>query len=136
MIASRQVEVLVDSVEGDSVHMHKLLGEDQFYLYVKMQPRSKIIADLLECAAPDIAEVASGRKNFKTAAEKAMPWETIGSGSKQRIIPAKTTNEASPPRWDNFKKDFSVIISSRRWVTKHSNGPLHVSPWRKASNYP
>ena len=74
MVASRQVEVLVDSVKGDSVHLHKLLGEEQFHLYVKMPPSSKIIAaDLLEYAAADIAEVATGRKNFKTATEKAMP---------------------------------------------------------------
>ena len=79
MIASRQVEVLVDSVEGDSVHLRKLLREEQIHLHVKMPLSSKIsAADLLECAAPDIAEVASGRKNFKTATKKAMPWETTG----------------------------------------------------------
>ena len=63
-------------------------------------------ADLLDIAVPEIAEVVSGRKNFKTAA-KSVGRQTLrkqsgeGShrqmgGSKQRkIIPPKSTTQSS-----------------------------------------
>ena len=45
-------------------------------------------ADLLECAAPEIAEVVTGRKNFKTAAKivgRQNLRKQLGSGSRKRL---------------------------------------------------
>ena len=45
-------------------------------------------ADLLECAAPEIAEVVTGRKNFKTAAKivgRQTLRKQLGSGSRKRL---------------------------------------------------
>ena len=73
----------------------------------------RVGADLLEFAVPEIAEVVSGRKNFKTAA-KSVGRQTlrkhIGEGShrqirgrKQRkIIPTKSTKQSSLSRRDIF----------------------------------
>ena len=47
----------------------------------------RIGADMLEFAAPDIGEVISGRKSFKSAAKsvgKQTLKKQLGSGSKQR----------------------------------------------------
>ena len=68
----------------------------------------RVGADLLEFAVPEIAEVVSGRKNFKTAA-KSVGKQTLrkqlgeGSRSKQRrIIPTKSTKQSSRSRRDIF----------------------------------
>ena len=66
-------------------------------------------ADLLEFAVPEIAEVVSGRKNFKTAA-KSVGRQTLrnqlGSGSRKltasRIIPTKSPKQISRSRRDVF----------------------------------
>ena len=57
-------------MDGDSVHLDKLLGEQQFPFCVNVVPAAKRIgADVLEFAAPEIGEVFSGRKSFKSAAK-------------------------------------------------------------------
>ena len=73
----------------------------------------RIVADMLECAAPEIGEVISGRKSIKSAA-KSVGKQTLekqlgeGSrwwkaGSKQwRIIPTKSTKQSSRSRRDIF----------------------------------
>ena len=73
----------------------------------------RVVADLLEFAVPEIAEVVSGRKNFKTAA-KSVGRQTLrkqlGEGShrqirgrKQRkIIPTKSTKQPNRSRRDIF----------------------------------
>ena len=73
-------------------------------------------ADLLEFAVPEIAEVVSGRKNFKTAA-KSVGRQTLrkqlGSGSRKRkgaigvrqasrVIPTKPEKQISRSRRDIF----------------------------------
>ena len=83
----------------------------------------RVGADLLEFAAPEIGEVFSGRKSFKSAAKsvgkqtlKKQLGEAEGSrrrepqadgrtgGSKhRRIIPAKSTKQSSRSRKDIFK---------------------------------
>ena len=76
----------------------------------------RIGADMLEFAAPEVGEVISGRKSFKSA-ENSVGKQTLkkqfGSGSKQRrIIPAKSTKHSSPSRRDIFSQHFSLIMSN------------------------
>ena len=69
----------------------------------------RVGADLLEFAAPEIAEVFSGRKKFKTAA-KSVGRQTrrkqLGSGSWKRTasrdIPTKSAKRISRSRRDIF----------------------------------
>ena len=68
----------------------------------------RVGADLLEFAASEIAEVVSGRKNFKTAA-KSMGRQILGkqgSGSRNRtasrVNPIKSAKQISRSRRDIF----------------------------------
>ena len=66
-------------------------------------------ADLLEFAAPEIADVVNGRKNFKTLA-KSLGGHTLrkqlGIGSRKtsasRLIPTKSAKQTSQSRRDIF----------------------------------
>ena len=76
-----------DSVEEVLVLLHKLLGELHPFIKKYIVPAAKKIgADLLEIAAPEIGEVVSGRKNFKTFARivgtKAVRKELGGGKTK------------------------------------------------------
>ena len=71
----------------------------------------RIGADILEFAAPEIGEVFSGRKSFKSAAKsvgKQTPKKQLGEGShrggskQKRIIPTKSTKQSSRSRRDIF----------------------------------
>ena len=78
---------------------------------------NRVGADLLEFAVPEIAEVVSGRKNFKTAA-KSVGEQTLrkqlgeGEGSRRRtgsrkrtasrVIPTKSAKQISRSRRDIF----------------------------------
>ena len=69
----------------------------------------RVGADLLEFAVSEIAEVVSGRKNFKTAAksvEEQTLEKQLGEGSKKRtasrVIPPKSTKQISQSRRDIF----------------------------------
>ena len=66
----------------------------------------RISADMLEFAAPEIGEVISGRKSFKSAAKsvgKQTLKKQLGSGSKQRrVFPTKFTKQSSRSRRDIF----------------------------------
>ena len=70
----------------------------------------RIGADMLEFAAPEIGEVISGRKSFKTAAksvEKQTLRKQLGEGrhggsKRRRIIPTKSTKQSSRSRRDIF----------------------------------
>ena len=64
-------------------------------------------ADLLEFAVPEIAEVVSGRKKFKTAAKKVGKQtlkKHMGEGSRKRtasrVFPTKSTKQISRSRRD------------------------------------
>ena len=88
--------------------MDKFLGELQFFFLRKyVVPAAKRIgADMLEFAAPEIGEVISGRKSFKSAAKsvgKQTLKKLLGSGSKQRrIISKKSSKQSSRSRRDVF----------------------------------
>ena len=66
-------------------------------------------ADLLEFAVPEIAEVVSGRKKFKTAAKnvgRQTLREQLGSGGKKRsasrVFPTKSAKQISRSQRDIF----------------------------------
>ena len=65
------MERLGDRGEADLGLLHKLLGEQQFPFFVNMlcQVAKRLGAHMLEFAAPDIGEVVSNRKPFKSAAK-------------------------------------------------------------------
>ena len=69
----------------------------------------RVGADLLEFAVPEIAEVVSGRKNFKTAAKivgRQTLRKQLGSGSRKRtasrVIPTKSGEQIGRSRRDIF----------------------------------
>ena len=69
----------------------------------------RVGANLLEFVVPEIAEVVSGRKNIKTAAEsvgRQTLRKRLGSGSKKRsasrVIPTKSAKRISRSRRDIF----------------------------------
>ena len=127
VVASRQVEIpyyrSVGRQRGRGFGaLAQVIGRTAIpFLRKYIVPAAKRVgADLLEFAVPEIAEVVSGRKNFKTAAksvgkqtlnkqlgEGSRRWKgTEGvrqAGSKQRrIIPTKFTKQSSWSRRDIF----------------------------------
>ena len=65
--------------------------------------------DLLEFVAPEISEVVSGRKNFKTAAKsvgRQILRKRLGSGSRKRnasrVIPTKSAKQISRSQRGSF----------------------------------
>ena len=122
MVASRQVEIpyyrAVGRQRGRGFGaLAQVIGRTAIpFLRKYVVPAAKRVgADLLEFAVPEIAEVVSGRKNFKTAA-KSVGRQTLrkqlgeGEGSRRRtggkkqrrIIPTKSTKQSSRSRRDIF----------------------------------
>ena len=65
----------------------------------------RVGADLLKFAVPEVADVVSGKKNFKTAA-KSVGRQTLrkqlGGGKQKRSIPAKNLKRSSRSPRDIF----------------------------------
>ena len=124
MVASRQVEIPYYRAVGRQRRrgfgaLAQVIGRTAIpFLRKYVVPAAKRIgADMLEFAVPEIAEVVSGRKNFKTAA-KSVGKKTLrkqlgeGEGSRRRtvgrkrtasrIIPTKSTKQSSRSRRDIF----------------------------------
>ena len=113
MVASRQVEIPyyrgVGRQRGRSFSaLAQVIGRtaNPFLRKYTVPAAKRVGADLLEFAVSEIAEVAGGSKNFKTAAKsvgKQTLTKQLGSGSKQRrIIPTKSTKQSSRSRRDIF----------------------------------
>ena len=116
MVASRQVETPFCKGFGRQCGwgfcaLAQSLGRTAIpFLRNYIVPATKrVSADLLEFAVPEIVEVVSGRKNFKTAAEivgRQTLKERLGSGSRKktasRFIPAKPAKQISRSRRDIF----------------------------------
>ena len=127
MVASRQVEIpyyrAVGRQRGRGFGaLAQVIGRTAIpFLRKYVVPAAKRVgADLLEFAVPEIAEVVSGRKNFKTAAksvgkktlkkqlgEGEGSHRAVGSASvrqasrkQRRIIPTKSTKQSSRSRRD------------------------------------
>ena len=116
MVASKQVENsyyrAVGRQKGKGFGaLAQSIGRTQIpFLRKYIVPAAKRVgADLLDFAVPEIAEVVSGRKNFKTAA-KSVGNQTLkkqlGEGSRKRtasrIIPTKSAKQPSRSRGDIF----------------------------------
>ena len=124
MVASRQVEIpyyrAVGRQRGRGFGaLAQVIGRTAIpNLRKYIVPAAKRVgADLLEFAVPEIAEVVSGRKSFKTAA-KSVGRQTLrkqlGEGShrqirgreQRKIFPTKSTKQSS---WS--RRDISTNIS-------------------------
>ena len=116
MVASRQVEILYYRAVGRQSGrgfgaLAQVIGRTAIPFLRKyiVSAAKQVGADLLEFAVPEIAEVVSGRKNFKTAA-KSVGKQTLkkqlceGEGSRSRtagrkrtgsrILPTKSTKQS------------------------------------------
>ena len=129
MVASRQLEIPyyrgVGRQRGRGFGaLAQVIGRTAIpFLRKYIVPAAKRVgADLLEFAVPEIGEVISGRKNFKTAAKsvgKQTLRKQLGRGSSRRepaygrtvgsrkrtasrIIPTKSTKQSSRSRRDIF----------------------------------
>ena len=120
MVASRQVEIPyyrgVGRQQGRGFGtLAQVIGRTAIpFLPKYLVPGAKRVgADLLEFAVPEIAEVVSGRKNFKTAAKsvgRQTPRKQLGEGegsrrwtgsrkrSASRVIPTKSAKQISRSR--------------------------------------
>ena len=116
MVASRQVEIPYYTAVGRQKGrwfgaLAQVIGRTAipFLLNYIVPAAKRLGADLLEFAVPEIAEVVSGRKSFKTAA-KSVGQQTlkkqVGEGSRKRtgsrIIPTKSTKQSNRSRRDIF----------------------------------
>ena len=116
MFASRQIEIPYYRGVGRQrgrgfAALSQVIGRTAFsFLRKYIVPAAKrVVADLLEVAVPEIAEVVSGRKNFKTAAKsvgKQTLKKQLGEGSRKKtaskIIPTKSTKQIKRSRSDIF----------------------------------
>ena len=120
MVASRQVEIpYYRGVGRQRGRGFGALAQDIGrtaipFLRKYVVPAAKHIgADMLEFAAPEVGEVFSGRKSFKSAAKsvgKKTQKKQLGEGSRRqtgggkqrRIIPTKSTKQSSRSRRDIF----------------------------------
>ena len=113
MVSSRQVEISYYRAVGRQRGrgfgaLAQVIGRTAIpFLRKYVVPAAKRVgADLLDFAVPEIAEVVSGRKSFKTAAKsvgKQTLRKQLSSGSKhRRIIPTKSTKQSSRSRRDIF----------------------------------
>ena len=113
MVASRQVEIpyyrAVGRQRGSGFGAFaQVIGRTAIHSLRKyVVPAAKRIgADMLEFAAPEIGEVSSRRKSFKSAAKsvgKKTLKKQLGEGKKQRrTIPTKSTKRSSRSRRDIF----------------------------------
>ena len=116
MVASRQVEIPYYKTVGRQRGrgfgaLAQTIGRTAIpFLRKYIVPAARRVgADLLEFAVPEIAELVSGRKNFRTAAKsvgKQTLKKQLGEGSRKRtasrIIPTKSTKQSSWSRRDIF----------------------------------
>ena len=115
MVASRQTEIPyyrgVGRQRGRGFGaLAQVIGRTAIpFLCKYVVPAAKRIgADMLEFAAPEIGEVFSGRKSFKSAAKsvgKKTLKKQLGEGSRskhRRNIPTKSTKQSSRSRRDIF----------------------------------
>ena len=115
MVASRQVEILYYRAEGRQRGrgfgaLAQVIGRTAIpFLGEYVVPAAKCIGvDMLEFAAPEIGEVFSARKSFKTAA-KSVGKQTLkkqlgelNRSKQRRINPTKSTKQSSRSQRDIF----------------------------------
>ena len=127
MVASREVEIPLYKGVGRRRGrgfgaLAQVIGRTAYpFLRQFVVPaRKRVGADLLEFAVPEIEEVFSGRKTFKTVAEsvgRQTLRKHLGSGSRKRkgaigvqqasrVLPAKSAQQISRWRRDIFTNIF------------------------------
>ena len=133
MVASRQVEIPYYRCVGRQRErgfgaLAQVIGRTAIPFLRKyvVPAANRIGADMLEFAVPEIAEVVSGRKNFKTAAksvgkqtlrkqlgegnprrkgaegEKELAYGKQAGNKQRKIIPTKSTEQPRRSRRDIF----------------------------------
>ena len=114
MVTSREVEIPSYRVVGRQrgrgfAALAQVIGKTviQFLRKYIVAAAKREGADWLEFAVPKIAEVVSGKKNFKTAAKivgRQTLRKQLGSGNRKRsasrVIPTKSAERSSPSRRD------------------------------------
>ena len=118
MVASRQVEIpyyrAVGRQRGRGFGaLAQVIGRTAApFLRKYVVPAAKRVgADLLEFAVPEIAEVLSGRKNFKTPAKsvgKKTLKKKLGEGSRRRTAGSREETFLQTFLVDHVKQQFSV----------------------------
>ena len=121
MVASRQVEIPFFRGVGRQRRrgfgaLAQVTGRTAIpFLRNNIVPAAKRVgADLLEFAAPEIAEVVSGGKIFKTAAKsvgRLTSRKQLGSGSRKRIasrVILKSLQNKSVGREETFLQTFLI----------------------------
>ena len=119
MVASSQVEIpynrVVERLRGRGFGAPaQVIGRTAIPLLRKyvLPVAKRIGVDMLEFVAPEIGEVFSGRKSFKSAVKtvgKKTLKKQLGEGNRskqRRIIPTKSTNQSSRSRRDIFTTIF------------------------------
>ena len=124
MVASRQVEILFyrcigqQGGRGFSALAQDIGRTATPFLHKYIVPAAKRVgADLLEFAAPKIADVVNGRKLFETA-EKSVGRQTLrkqlGSCSRKRsasrVSPTKSAKQTSRSQRDILQTFFISIV--------------------------
>ena len=118
MVASRQIELPyyrgVGRQRGRGFGaLASVIGRSAIpFLRKYIVPAAKRVgADLLEFAVPEIADVVSGRKNFKSAA-KSVGRQTLkkqlGRGTR-KVIPKKSTTRSSRLRSRSRRDIFTNV---------------------------
>ena len=120
MVASRELEVPFYRGVGRQrgrgfVAIAQVIGRTAIPLLIKytVQAAKRIGADLLEFAAPEIAEVVSGRKNFKTAAKivgRQILRKQLGEGSCRRTAGSRKRKGAIGGRELTYGRQASRFI--------------------------
>ena len=76
------------------------------FLRKNVVPAAKCVGvDLLEFALPEVADVVSGKKNFKTVAKnvgRQTLRKQLGGGKQKRSVPVKKLKRSSRSRRDIF----------------------------------
>ena len=141
MVASRQMKIpYYKGIGGERETgfgaIAKIIGRTKFPFFSNyvVSAAKRVGANLMELAAPETAEVVSGRKSSESAAKIARRQtfrKQMGSGSKQRrVIPTKPTKQASRSRRGNFTN-----ISHESCQTIFSN-KLCGSFWKSSRESP
>ena len=129
-VASRQVEIgyfrAVGRQRGRGFGaLAQVIGRTAIpFLRKYFVPAAKRVgADLLEFTVPEIAEVVSGRKKFKTAAKsvgKQTLKKQLGEGSRKktasRIIPTKSTKQSIRVVKRQFYNHISLTMSNNNFL--------------------
>ena len=116
MVASRQVEIPFHRGIGRQRGrgfgaLAKVIGRTAipFLLKYIVSAAKRVGADLLEFAVPEIAEVVSGRRKFKTTAKRVGRQtlrKKLGSGSRKktasRVVPTKSGKQTARSRRNIF----------------------------------